>query len=61
MRRRPDWVDQLRRILRLCEPYGKTANAKTVDKMLEDALDSGDDSFDIDDEARRRGVEISLL
>lgn len=61
MRRRPDWVDQLRRILKLCEPYGKTANAKTVDKMLEDALDSGDDSFDIDDEARRRGVEISLL
>ncbi|KAJ6445093.1 C6 finger domain-containing protein [Purpureocillium lavendulum] len=61
LRGRPGWVDQLRRILRLCEPYGKTANAKTVDKMLNEALEGGDDDFDIDEVAKKRGVEISLL
>ncbi|KAI9167926.1 Beauvericin cluster-specific repressor BEA4 [Paramyrothecium foliicola] len=59
--RHDTWIDTLRRIYRLCNPYGDTSNAKVVDELLEEAFQARDDNYDIDEQARRREVEIALF
>ncbi|KAM6515885.1 hypothetical protein FALCPG4_014091 [Fusarium falciforme] len=59
--RRPGWVQELRRLVRLCDPYAMTANFCTLDEMLDEALDKGDDNYDIDEQARRRNTEVATF
>ncbi|RSL66478.1 hypothetical protein CEP53_003342 [Fusarium sp. AF-6] len=59
--RRPEWVEELRRLVKLCDPYAMTANFCTLDEMLDEALDKGDDDYDIDEQARRRNTEVATF
>ncbi|KAM0438826.1 hypothetical protein ACHAPT_001587 [Fusarium lateritium] len=59
--RQPDWVEELRRFVKLCDPYAMTANFNTLDEMLDEALDNGDNHYDIDDQARRRNTEVAIF
>lgn len=59
--RQPTWMDSLRRVTQKYQPYGKTANARNVTEMLDEAWDLGDDAYDIDEQARRRNVEVALF
>ncbi|KAJ4327288.1 hypothetical protein N0V84_002301 [Fusarium piperis] len=59
--RRPDWVEELRRLVKLCDPYAMSANFCTLDEMLDEALDKCDDDYDIDEQARRRNTEVAIF
>ncbi|KAI3535806.1 hypothetical protein CSPX01_11144 [Colletotrichum filicis] len=59
--RQPTWMESLRRVTEKYQPYGKTANARNITEMLDEAWDSGDDAYDIDEQARRRNVEVALF
>ncbi|WYZ41225.1 hypothetical protein EsH8_V_000120 [Colletotrichum jinshuiense] len=59
--RRPAWMESLRRVAVVCRPYGETANARNIAEMLDDAWNAGDDAYDIDEQARRRNVEVALF
>ncbi|KXH65405.1 hypothetical protein CNYM01_08975 [Colletotrichum nymphaeae SA-01] len=59
--RQPTWMESLRRVIEKYQPYGKTANARNITEMLDEAWDSGDDAYDIDEQARRRNVEVALF
>lgn len=61
LRRRPAWLRDLRRVVDVCEPYGRTANARILADMVEHAHAAADDAFDLDAAARARGIEICLL
>ncbi|KAK7441502.1 hypothetical protein Landi51_10155 [Colletotrichum acutatum] len=61
LRRRPSWMELLRRACDICQPYGKTANAGNIARMLDEAWEVGDDDYDIDEQAKRRNVEIALF
>ncbi|KAF5008797.1 hypothetical protein FDECE_4952 [Fusarium decemcellulare] len=61
LRHRPDWVEELRRFVKLCDPYAKTANVHTLDEMLDEALERGDDAYDIDEQARHRNTEVAIF
>lgn len=51
----------LQRINSTCSPYRATANARIVEELLEEAFHTGDGTYDIDEQARRREVEIALF
>ncbi|KAF4772926.1 hypothetical protein HER10_EVM0007498 [Colletotrichum scovillei] len=59
--RQPTWMESLRRVTEKYQPYGKTANARNITEMLDEAWDSGNDAYDIDEQARRRNVEVALF
>lgn len=59
--RRPGWVDELRRLVKLCGRYAMSANFCTLDGMLDEALDRRDDDCDIDEQARRRNTEVAIF
>jgi hypothetical protein len=40
---------------------GSSAQNKALDEILDDAWAKGSDGYDLDDAARRRGVEITLI
>ncbi|KXH27275.1 hypothetical protein CSIM01_02559 [Colletotrichum simmondsii] len=61
LRRRPSWMESLRRACGICQPYGKTANADNIARMLDEAWEVGDDDYDIDEQAKRRNAEIALF
>ncbi|KAI3527822.1 hypothetical protein CSPX01_16693 [Colletotrichum filicis] len=61
LRHRPSWMESLRRACGICQPYGKTANADNIARMLDEAWEVGDDDYDIDEQAKRRNVEIALF
>ncbi|KAK1477280.1 hypothetical protein CCUS01_05098 [Colletotrichum cuscutae] len=61
LRHRPSWMESLRRACGICQPYGKTANADNIARMLDEAWEVDDDDYDIDEQARRRNVEIALF
>ncbi|VUC29714.1 unnamed protein product [Clonostachys rosea] len=58
---RPDWVEALARYESSCLPYLKTPNAIHLREILDLALQQSDDNVDLDVEARKRGLEISLF
>lgn len=59
--RQPAWMESLRRVTEKYQPYGKTANARNITEMLDEAWDLGDDAYDIDEQAKRRNVEVALF
>jgi hypothetical protein len=61
LRRHTTWLDALKRMQQLCRPYGETKNARYVLEMLEEAYDTNDDDYDLDEQARRRQTEVTLF
>ncbi|KAF5026917.1 hypothetical protein F66182_947 [Fusarium sp. NRRL 66182] len=61
LRSRPSWVEALRRYQDHCEPYRETPVALILEEILDKALEAGDNDIDLDKEARKRGVELSLF
>lgn len=61
LRRNPSWISILRRSFELCKPYKETENVRVLSKMLDEALENDDDDYDVDQEARRRSVELSAF
>ncbi|KAH7182321.1 uncharacterized protein B0J16DRAFT_288396 [Fusarium flagelliforme] len=61
LRRHTIWLDTLRHIYRQCQPYRDTANVGHVMEILDEALEKNDDSCDMDEQARRRQVELALF
>ncbi|KAM0345683.1 hypothetical protein ACHAPU_006338 [Fusarium lateritium] len=58
---RPSWVETLRKYAELCDAYRDTPNAVILEEILDNALDTGDNDVDLDKEAQKRGVELSLF
>ncbi|CAH0003371.1 unnamed protein product [Clonostachys byssicola] len=61
LQRKPAWVEALGRYESSCLPYHRTPNAIHLREILDLALQQGDDNVDLDEEARKRGLEISLF
>ncbi|KAF5657710.1 exoenzymes regulatory protein [Fusarium heterosporum] len=61
LRPRPSWIEALRKYAELCDAYRDTPNAVILEEILDKALDSGDNDVDLDKEAQKRGVELSLF
>ncbi|EXF75885.1 hypothetical protein CFIO01_00370 [Colletotrichum fioriniae PJ7] len=59
LRRRPSWMESLRRACDISQPYGETANAGNIARMLDEAWEVGDDDYDINLQAKRRNAEIA--
>ncbi|GKT60036.1 C6 finger domain-containing protein [Colletotrichum tofieldiae] len=59
--RHPTWMATLCRVANICQPYGITANAQNITNMLDEAWNTQDDNYDIDQQAQRRNVEIALF
>jgi hypothetical protein len=55
------WVDSLRKYGYLCDAYRHTPNAVILEEILDSALTRGDNDINLDQEARARGVELSLF
>ncbi|KAJ4110284.1 hypothetical protein NW768_012044 [Fusarium equiseti] len=61
LRRNTAWLDTLRHIYRQCRPYRAAANVSHVMEILDEALENDNDSCDMDEQARRRQVELALF
>jgi hypothetical protein len=61
LRERPSWVQVLRKCGGLCDAYRDTPNAIILEEILDNALKTGDNDVDLDKQAQRRGVELSLF
>ncbi|KAM0217654.1 hypothetical protein ACHAQI_001704 [Fusarium lateritium] len=61
LRERPSWVQILRKCGGLCDAYRDTPNAIILEEILDKALETGDNDIDLDKQAQRRGVELSLF
>jgi hypothetical protein len=61
LRERPSWVQMLRKCAGLCDAYRDTPNAIILEEILDNALKTGDNDVDLDKQAQRRAVELSLF
>lgn len=61
LRQHVHWLDILRRVKGTCQPYGATENARVAEAMLDEAYDTADDVYDIDEQARKREVETAMF
>lgn len=54
-------MDPLRRIKASVLAYAATENSRVLETMLDEAYETQNDFYDLDEECRRRGVEVSLF
>ncbi|KAK0392283.1 hypothetical protein NLU13_1779 [Sarocladium strictum] len=61
LQRHNQLLGHLRRIKSSARAYAATENERMLEAMLDEAYETKNDFYDIDEECRRRGVEISLF